>query len=164
MARKSIQDEIASQASSIQALDLMTSIAHAETDDQIAATFEVMRQLRPHLERVRYVPMIRGLMASDGLRLLALSVDGAVRAVTAYRIMDMLYCGRLVSVDDLVADERVRSHGYGAQLIARIKEEGRNLGCSEIQLISRVTREQAHRFYFREGFGIECFHFRARLQ
>lgn len=57
----------------------------------------------------------------------------------------------------------MRSRGYGAQLIARLKSEGRELGCSEIQLISRVTREQAHRFYFREGFGIECFHFRAKF-
>jgi hypothetical protein len=51
-----------------------------------------------------------------------------------------------------------------AQLIARLKDEGRTLGCNEVQLISRVTREQAHRFYFREGFGIECFHFRAKLR
>lgn len=139
------------------------NIAHAETDDQIAATFEVMQQLRPHLEQTQYVPMIRSLMASDGLRLLALLDENIVRAVASYRVMNMLYCGSLIYVDDLVADERVRSRGYGAKLIAKLKDEGRALGCSEIQLISRVTREQAHRFYFREGFGIECFHFRSKL-
>lgn len=141
----------------------MINVTHAETDDQIAATFDVMQQLRPHLKRSQYVARIRGLMASDGLKLLALSVEGVVRAVAAYRVMNMLYCGSLIYVDDLVADERVRSHGFGAQLIARLKDEGRTLGCSEIQLISRVTREQAHRFYYREGFGIECFHFRTKL-
>jgi hypothetical protein len=26
-----------------------------------------------------------------------------------------------------------------------------------------VKREDAHRFYFREGLGIECFHFRANV-
>ncbi|MGH8084552.1 MAG: GNAT family N-acetyltransferase [Lysobacter sp.] len=139
------------------------SIAHAETDEEIAATFEVMQQLRPHLEQTRYVPMIRSLMASDGLRLLALQEENVVRAVASYRVMNMLYCGSLIYVDDLVADERVRSRGHGAKLIARLKDEGRALGCSEIQLISRTTREQAHRFYFREGFGIECFHFRTKL-
>lgn len=139
------------------------SIAHVETDDDIAATFEVMQQLRPDLEESRYVPMIRRLMASDGLKLLALLEDSVVRAVASYRVMNMLYCGRLIYVDDLVADERVRSRGYGAKLIARLKDEGHALGCSEIQLISRTTREQAHRFYFREGFGIECFHFRIKL-
>jgi GNAT superfamily N-acetyltransferase len=139
------------------------NIAHAETDDLIAATFEVMQQLRPHLEQTQYVPMIRSLMASDGLRLLVLSEENVVKAVASYRVMNMLYCGRLLYVDDLVADERARSRGYGAKLLARLKDEGRALGCSEIQLISRVTREQAHRFYFREGFGIECFHFRTKL-
>ncbi|MEP6899937.1 MAG: GNAT family N-acetyltransferase, partial [Rhodanobacter sp.] len=132
-------------------------------DEQIAATFGVMHQLRPHLEQAAYVPLIRSLMASEGLRLLALSDDDVVRAVAAYRIMNMLYCGRLLYVDDLVADESMRSRGYGSQLMAALKEQACQLGCNEIQLISRVTRERAHRFYFREGFGIECFQFRARL-
>jgi GNAT superfamily N-acetyltransferase len=140
------------------------NIAHAESDRQIAATFEVMQQLRPHLEREKYVSMIRNLMGSEGLRVLALSDDGVVRAVAAYRVMNMLYCGRLIYIDDLVSDERSRSRGFGAQLIDRLKELGRELGCSEIQLISRTIREQAHRFYFREGFGIECFHFRTKLE
>jgi GNAT superfamily N-acetyltransferase len=138
-------------------------IAHAETDEQIAATFEVMQQLRPHLSRDQYLPLIRSLMASDGLKLLVLREAGQVRALAAYRVMNMLYCGSLLYIDDLVVDERARSRGYGAQLIARLTDEGRAIGCSEIQLISRVTREQAHRFYFREGFGIECFHFRSKL-
>lgn len=140
------------------------SIEHAETDTQIAATFEVMSQLRPDLARERYLPTVRELMASDGLRLLALSDAGQVRAVAAYRVMTMLYCGRLLYVDDLVTDARVRSRGYGSQLVARLKQEAAALGCREIQLISRTIREQAHRFYFREGFGIECFHFRMRIE
>ena len=142
---------------------MTVSIDHASSDEQIAATYEVMRQLRPHLQRDAYVARIRGLVATDGVRLLALSAEGAVRAVALYRVMDMLYCGRLLYVDDLVADESARSKGYGAQLVSRLKAEAVANGCSEVQLISRVTREQAHRFYFRQGFGIECFHFRAKV-
>jgi GNAT superfamily N-acetyltransferase len=136
---------------------------HADTDEQIAVTFDVMQQLRPHLQRPEFVPLIRSLMASDELRLLALADNGVIRAVASYRVMTMLYCGRMLYIDDLVSDEQSRSQGYGAQLIARLKDEARALGCNELQLISRVTREQAHRFYFREGFGIECFQFRAKL-
>lgn len=138
-------------------------IEHAESDEQIASTFAVMHQLRPHLVEEEYVPLVRSLMASDGFRLAFLTDEGEVRAVAGYRYMNMLYCGRLLYVDDLVSDERVRSRGYGAKMIDWLKEEGRRQGCGELQLISRVIREQAHRFYFREGFGIECFHFRARL-
>ncbi|HST58793.1 MAG TPA: GNAT family N-acetyltransferase [Longimicrobium sp.] len=139
------------------------TIGLASTDEQIAATFSVMHQLRPHLSREEYVPRIRALMASDGFRLAALTDEGEVRAVAGYRLMDMLYCGRILYLDDLVADERVRSRGYGKALLDWLKDEARREGCSEVQLISRTVREQAHRFYFREGFGIECFHFRTRL-
>jgi len=136
----------------------------ARDDADIAATFDVMLQLRPQLQRDEYVATMHALRASDGLQLLALRDAGSVRAVATYRVTNMLYCGRLLYVDDLVTDERVRSHGYGARLLARLKEEGRALGCSQIQLISHVKREDAHRFYFREGLGIECFHFRAELR
>ncbi|HYD52861.1 MAG TPA: GNAT family N-acetyltransferase [Gemmatimonadaceae bacterium] len=138
-------------------------IEHAGSDEQIAATFDVMQQLRPHLTREAYVPEVRALMASDGYRLAALTDAGAVRAVAGYRYMRMLYCGRLLYLDDLVADERVRSRGYGHAMLEWLKAEGRRHGCAELQLISRVVREQAHRFYFREGLGIECFQFRIRL-
>jgi GNAT superfamily N-acetyltransferase len=138
-------------------------IGDAETDAQIAATFAVMRQLRPHLVEDEYVPLVRGLMASDGLRLTVVLEDGTVRAVAGWRIMTMLYCGRLLYVDDLIADQASRSRGHGARLVSHLKQQARALGCTEVQLISHTRREQAHRFYFREGFGIECFHFRAKL-
>lgn len=139
------------------------TIEPASSDEQIAATFDVMKQLRPHLDCDEYVATVRALQASDGFRLVALIDDGVVRAVAGYRYMRMLYCGRLLYVDDLVVDEHVRSQGYGSRILDWLKDEARREGCAELQLISRVVREQAHRFYFREGLGIECFHFRIRL-
>ena len=139
------------------------TIRPAESDEQIEATYDVMRQLRPQLRQEEYVAQVRALMASDGYQLVALTDGGVVRAVAGYRYMQMLYCGRLLYLDDLVADERVRSQGYGRRLLEWLKDEARRHGCAELQLISRVVREQAHRFYFREGFGIECFQFRLRL-
>jgi len=102
-------------------------------------------------------------VSATGWELLALREAGTVRAVATYRVMNTLYCGRMLYVDDLVTDERLRSRGYGARLVARLKDEARALGCTQLQLISNVKREDAHRFYFREGLGIECFHFRATL-
>lgn len=138
-------------------------ITQPQTDDEILATWEVMHQLRPHIAREEYVAIVRGMMESDGYRLAAVVDDGEVRAVAGYRYMRMLYCGKLLYVDDLVTDDRVRSRGYGKELLDWLKATGRDEGCSELQLISRVTREQAHRFYFREGLAIECFEFRVKL-
>lgn len=139
-------------------------IEHARTDDEIAATFDVMFQLRPNLARDAYVSTVRTLMETDGYSLAALSdEDGLVRAVAGYRIMTMLYRGRILYVDDLVSDEAARSRGYGKRMLDWLKDEGRREDCRELQLISRAIRERAHRFYFREGLGIECFHFRMEL-
>ena len=93
------------------------NISTAETDEDIAATFDVMHQLRPDLARVDYVPLVRELMESDGFRIAFLREDGAVRAVAGFRIMRMLYCGSILYVDDLVTDDGVRSRGHGKALL-----------------------------------------------
>ena len=136
----------------------------AETDEEIAATWPVMRQLRPHLDQARYVDMVKS-MAAEGYRVAALhDTRGRVVAVAGYRFMTMLYVGKLLYLDDLVSDEAERSKGYGKRLLDWLKQQAREHGCTELQLISHTKREGAHRFYFREGFGIECFEFRWRVQ
>ena len=92
-------------------------ILHPATDAEILATFDVMHHLRPALARETYVARIRGLMASDGFRLTAITEDGEVRAVAGWRVLDMLYCGRFLSVDDLVSDPDARSKGHGKALL-----------------------------------------------
>lgn len=138
-------------------------IIRVGSDEQILSTYEVMRQLRPDFTADRYLRTVRALMETDGYRLAALAVDVDVVAAAGYRFMSMLYCGKLLYLDDFVTAEHARSSGYGRQLMDWLKTEAREHGCTELQLISRVTRERAHRFYFREGFGIECFHFRTLL-
>ena len=139
-------------------------IVRVETDEQILATAGVMRQLRPHLpEGGGYLATIRALMAGDGYRMAAVVEEGAVRAVAGYRAHGTLYAGRVLMLDDLVSDETERSRGHGSALLAWLRDEGRALGCAELQLLSRTVRARAHRFYFREGMEIQCFHFRAEL-
>lgn len=66
-------------------------IRPAESDADVAATFDVMRQLRPHLARETYVTQVRVLMGSDGYRLASLTDDaGVVRGVAGYRLLTML--------------------------------------------------------------------------
>lgn len=136
-------------------------ISVAETDGEILATYAVMRQLRPALEREEYVAVVRGLMGREGYRVAALAEDGRVRAVAGYRFMEMLYCGRILYLDDLVTDREARSRGFGRQLLAWLRATARERGCAEVHLDSRLHRESAHRFYEREGFARTCYHFAA---
>jgi GNAT superfamily N-acetyltransferase len=100
----------------------------------------------------------------EGYRLVALHDDaGTVRAVAGFRCFEMLYVGRLMYVDDLSTDAAARSQGHGRALLAWLKDEARAQGCAQLHLDSGVQREAAHRFYFREGMGVNCLHFRIEL-
>ena len=133
-------------------------IARISTDEEILSTRDVMLQLRPHIAPEDYVRTVRRMMTNERYQLAA-AVDRGVRAVAGYRISEMLYCERLLTIDELVTDENSRSGGYGKELMDWLKAEARANGCTQIHLISRVTREEAHRFYFRERFAVRAFCF-----
>jgi len=140
------------------------SIFRVQSDADILATSDVMRQLRPHIKAEDYLAVVRRMMTSDNYRQAAVSEAGIVRAVAGYRFMEMLYCGKILYVDDLVTDEQTRSHGHGRQLIEWLRAEALKQGCAELHLDSGVQREHAHRFYFREGLTINAYHFRRKVE
>lgn len=139
---------------------LANGVVRLATADQLHRAYPLMSQLRPELDRSRYLELLTTMMRDEGYRLAGVETDQQLVAVAGYRFMTMLYAGRILVIDDLVVDAECRSRGHGERLIRWLEEEARAGGCAQIQLISRVTREAAHRFYFRNGFGIECFHFR----
>ena len=82
------------------------------SDEEVASTFPVMCQLRPHLGEEGYVERIREV-CQGGYRLAVVVDEGQVRCVAGFRIQDYVYCGKHLYVDDLVTDEGSRSKGYG---------------------------------------------------
>jgi GNAT superfamily N-acetyltransferase len=140
------------------------AIRGAETDEEILATRRVMLELRPNVPADEYLSTVRRMMAADGYRLAALYADGEVQAVAGYRLMEMLYCGRILYVDDLNTWPAARSRGYGRALMDWLKREARAQGCGQLHLDSGVQREQTHRFYFREGLTINAYHFRVGVE
>ena len=138
-------------------------ITKATTDEEILSTRNVMLQLRPQIAPEAYLPTVRRMMQTDGYHLATLQADGIVRAVAGYRFMEMLYCGKILYVDDLNTDESTRSQGHGKALMDWLKAEARQHGCAQLHLDSGVQREATHRFYFRERLTITSYHFGVTL-
>ncbi|WP_456954715.1 GNAT family N-acetyltransferase [Lysobacter sp. HA35] len=130
-----------------------------KSDSEILSARDVMRQLRTAIAHEDYLSTVRRMM-DGGYRQAALFDGDQVRAVVGFRVFEMLYTGRLLYVDDLSTDERVRSKGFGHALLDWVKAEARATGCKELHLDSGVQRAAAHRFYFREAMTVNCFHFR----
>lgn len=123
----------------------------------LTAAETLHRQLRPQLP-----PDYAGRMAlifEAGARM-AVALDGETPAgLAVYRVIENTAHGRELYVDDLATDEARRSTGVGRALLAWLEQQARTLDCGWLTLDSGTQRQQAHKFYFREGMLITSFHF-----
>jgi GNAT superfamily N-acetyltransferase len=135
-----------------------TSVTVARSDAEIAACHPVMSQLRPHVAAEEFVPRVRRQMG-QGYELAYLSAEGRPVAVAGFRVLEYLFSGVTLYVDDLVTDSNARSKGYGEQLMQWLVEHARQRGCVSLQLDSGVQRFDAHRFYLALRMRISSHHF-----
>lgn len=130
----------------------------ATSEGEIASCFAVMRELRPQLRGDEFVDRVRRL-ERGGYRLAFLEVPEGVVAVAGFRILESLASGRFLFLDDLATHPAHRSRGYGARMLAWLRQKARDAGCAQLQLDSGIQRKGAHRFYEREGMTMTGFHY-----
>ena len=117
----------------------------------------VYRQLRPQLP-LDYVARMREVFASGADMAVCLR-DEKVCGITVFRIIEKTYSGRELYCDDLITDETLRSIGIGHALMVYMEQVADERGCDCLALDSGTQRQQAHKFYFREGLTVPAFHF-----
>jgi GNAT superfamily N-acetyltransferase len=138
---------------------MTTEISLAETRDDIAATWPVMRQLRPHLDAEAYLAAVLRLQAERDFRLAWMRVDREVVAAAGLRFGEWLHGGRYLEIEDFVTSEGSRSLGHGSAFFDWIASLAREAGCRHLRLVSGVQREAAHRFYRRKGMSLDAYYF-----
>lgn len=125
---------------------------------ELLATAEtVHRQLRPQIPEP-YAGRMAEVFAGGAEMVVAIA-EGEVAGVCVFRENINTFSGHFMYIDDLVADSSGRGKGVGKALIDFAVAEAKARGCTALQLSSGCQREQAHRFYFREGFTIKTFGF-----
>jgi len=140
----------------------VTDAAGCVVEPQWLARAEgVHRQLRPHLP-ADYAAKMKRVFAGGGR--MAVAAEGeSVLGVGVHRVHENTAEGVKMYVDDLVTDETRRSKGVGHALMQHLQGMARAAGCAEFTLDSGTHRQQAHKFYFREGMVITSFHFKKSL-
>ncbi len=130
--------------------------------DLLVAAEGVHRQLRPHLP-ADYVARMKEVFRSGAE--MAVAVDeGQVAGIIVFRVLEKTFSGRELYCDDLITDEKRRSAGVGAALIAYMVGVSRDRGVDTLALDSGTQRQQAHKFYFREGLAVGAFHFTRKIR
>jgi len=136
----------------------MNEIKIAESGEEIRECYPVMFQLRPLLGEGEFCAQVKRQMANGGFQLVYLR-DGDIKAVAGIRIAEWLAGGKSLEIEDLVATENDRSKGYGGKLFDWIVRYGKEQKCTQVRLVSRVKRFEAHRFYLNKRMIIEAHYF-----
>jgi len=122
-----------------------------------------MAELRPHIQRDEFLPLVKRLTEIAGFQLAYLT-DSEVKAVAGFRISEWLASGKYLEIEDLVAKTDERSKGYGGELFDWLVEHAKQNNCLQLRLVSRVSRLDAHRFYLRKGMNLEAHYFSMNLK
>lgn len=123
-----------------------------DTDGDIEAAFDVMAELRPHLQRPAFLATVRD--QQRGGYLLVGGFDEAERLVclAGYRFAQTLFRGPHLFVDDLVTTASAQKEGHGKTMLAWIAREALERGLTHVWLDSRST---ARGFYEQLGFEMK---------
>ena len=143
--------------SAIRIVDITDSNGRIVESDWLARAERVHRELRPHLPEDYAAKMQR--VFAGGARMSVAVRDDAVVGVAVHRVHENTFDGVQMYCDDLVTNPDARSSGVGAALMRHMEALARAAGCAKFNLDSGTQRQQAHKFYFREGMVVTSFHF-----
>ena len=118
--------------------------------------YALLRQLWPtrNLDVAALREVFRKGLASDRQAYLCAQVAGGkLVAFGSLSVRNSLWQqGPLANVDELVVDEAWRGRGIGTEMLDRLSDCARELGCRRIELDSALHRKEAHAFYESRGF------------
>lgn len=134
------------------------TVQQASSMEQIQSCYNVMKQLRPHLDEKLFVGQVQRQL-TQGYHLAYLEIDGEVRACAGFRILELLAWGKILYIDDLVTDSAMRKNGLASMLIKWVLEQAKAEQCDQVHLDSGPQRHDAHRLYLNHGFSIIGYHF-----
>jgi N-acetylglutamate synthase-like GNAT family acetyltransferase len=141
---------------------LVMSIQLATSDAQISQCFEVLNQLRPHLQQSEFLAQVQRQQQS-GYQLVFLEQANQVVAVAGFNMGECLAWGKFMYVYDLVVAESMRSQGHGQQILQWLVDFAKSHSCQQLHLDSGVQRHAAHRFYLQQLMDITSHHFSLKL-
>jgi GNAT superfamily N-acetyltransferase len=126
----------------------MFEVRELSTDEEIAAAFPLVVQLRTHLERETFLATVRTQQRA-GYRLYGGFEQGRLVTAAGVRNAQTLSRGPHLFVDDLVTLDTEQKKGYATAMLRWLASDAKSRGFARIFLDSR---ESAIGYYKQVGF------------
>ena len=134
-----------------------------KTYDEIAQSFDVFLELRPHLtSKKNFVAQVME-QRKESYEIIAIEEDQELVACIGFRFLTTLAWGKILYIDDLITKEKTRGKGYGKILLDYVIQISKEHLCKEVHLDTGYTRHAAHKVYLKQGFEFNCHHLALKL-
>ncbi|QOP45213.1 GNAT family N-acetyltransferase [Sulfurimonas paralvinellae] len=125
---------------------------------ELDVAWSLVKQLRVQLEYEEFENLIYEMRDRE-YTMLGVFEKERLMCYAGVVIQTNLYHKRHLFIDELVSDENYRSQGYGKMMLEYLQDYAKIAACENIVLSSGLQREDAHRFYEKEGFMKKSFVF-----
>lgn len=125
---------------------------------ELLTAYEVVSQLRTSLSYKEFEDLIYDMRTME-YKMLGVMDGEKLITYAGVAVQTNLYHKRHLYVFDLVTDEKYRGKKYGKMMLEYLYDFAKMGMCENIVLSSGLQREDAHRFYEKNGFEKKSFVF-----
>ena len=125
---------------------------------ELYMTYELVSQLRPELSYKEFEDLIYDMRHMD-YKMIGIMEKDKLVSYAGVAVQTNLYHKRHIFVFDLVTDKEYRAKGYGKMMLEYLKDYAKVAMCEKIVLSSGFAKEEAHKFYEKNGFEKKSFVF-----
>ena len=129
---------------------------------ELYTAYDVLKQLRPMLSYKEFEDLIYDMRHIE-YKMFGIIEGEELITYAGVAVQTNLYHKRHLYVFDLVSDEKYRSGGYGAMMLEYLEDYAKTCMCENIVLSSSFERENAHKFYEKNGFDKKSYIFLKRV-
>ena len=125
---------------------------------ELDVVYEVLHELRESLSYDEFEDLIYDMRHME-YKMIGLFEKESLISYAGVAVQTNLYHKRHLYIFDLVTKKEFRSQGYGEMMMEYLRDYAKMAACENIVLSSGLQREDAHRFYEKEGFAKKSFLF-----
>jgi GNAT superfamily N-acetyltransferase len=128
---------------------------------ELDIAYDVIKELRD-LEYDAFEDLIYDMRHQE-YKIFGLFEKGELVTYAGVKVQINLYHKKHLYIDDFVTKTSSRSQNYGKEMLIYLEDYAKIFQCERIVLSSGFAREDAHRFYERNGFERKSFLFLKEL-
>ncbi len=133
--------------------------------EELLANADIFLLLNPKLSLEIIKSRIESLYTEQGnYSAIGVFLNNILIGVSGIWILNKIYIGKHLEMDNVVIKEDYRSLGIGKYLEEFTESFAREIGCESIELNAYVNNGKGHKFWFSRGYQILGFHFQKKLK